>query len=633
MARIEITIPGERVVEDFTALVKRTVTPSTAKPANIGLVEISQSQPTELIPGPVGPQGPRGSRWYTGDGEPPASGPYLLGDMYVDDISGDVWTWDGAQWTNTGTNIQGSPDTGPQILAKLAPVDGAGSGLDADTLDGHDSTYFATDADMTAAENGIVALDSRVDVLEADTVNWGEIQGKPATFPPTLPIPSSGVTGLDAKQASQDTAINLRLTDANSDGLVYGRKNGAWSTVIGGAHTDDLPPPPPLQDGQLWWKSNTGNMFIWFDDGNSSQWVQIAGTLESPYPVARATALPRNRVVNGAMQISQENGFGSGQTTTVSYPADQWMLGFSGGPAGQNGRATASNPNYVSVGVAATTAGAPAASEYEFVQQTIEGSAIADVMGGTASAKPMVLRFEACTSAVASFKASVAIRAASSPMVSFVKNFDVVSSEWREFVIPIPACPGGNAWPTGNVSGLYLAFVPRVGSTFQAPSGEGIWATGSYLGTAQNGNIAATANAYLNIRNVGLYVDPDNTGAAPPWQLPDEAEELAACMRYYEKSYNMSILPGGVGGNNLFTASSGTIMRASSPFLVRKRAIPTGTVYNSTTGTAGQIRGANSTDIACTVSPAETFLSLTASTGVVDQVTYSWHWVATARML
>jgi hypothetical protein len=40
----------------------------------------------------------------------------------------------------------GSPDTGADILGKLAPVDGSGSGLDADTLDGVNSTGFLTTA-------------------------------------------------------------------------------------------------------------------------------------------------------------------------------------------------------------------------------------------------------------------------------------------------------------------------------------------------------------------------------------------------------------------------------------------------------------------------------------------------------
>jgi len=38
------------------------------------------------------------------------------------------------------TGPAGSPDTGPQILTKLAPVDGAASGLDADKLDGLDAS-------------------------------------------------------------------------------------------------------------------------------------------------------------------------------------------------------------------------------------------------------------------------------------------------------------------------------------------------------------------------------------------------------------------------------------------------------------------------------------------------------------
>jgi hypothetical protein len=40
------------------------------------------------------------------------------------------------------TGPSGSPDTGSQILTKLAPVDGAGSSLDADTLDGFDGASF-----------------------------------------------------------------------------------------------------------------------------------------------------------------------------------------------------------------------------------------------------------------------------------------------------------------------------------------------------------------------------------------------------------------------------------------------------------------------------------------------------------
>jgi len=50
----------------------------------------------------------------------------------------------GAQGQQGAKGDAGSPDTGTEILGKLGPVDGSGSGLDADTLDGQDSTAFVT---------------------------------------------------------------------------------------------------------------------------------------------------------------------------------------------------------------------------------------------------------------------------------------------------------------------------------------------------------------------------------------------------------------------------------------------------------------------------------------------------------
>ena len=46
--------------------------------------------------------------------------------------------------------------------------------------------------------------------------------------------------------------------------------------------------------------------------------------------------------------------------------------------------------------------------------------------------------------------------------------------------------------------------------------------------------LRTTGNVF-ELFDVGLYLDPHNTGIAPPWQMPDEAEELRACQRYYCK--------------------------------------------------------------------------------------------------
>lgn len=40
----------------------------------------------------------------------------------------------------------------------------------------------------------------------------------------------------------------------------------------------DTPPPAP-QKNSLWWESDKGFTYLWYDDGNTKQWVQIAGQM------------------------------------------------------------------------------------------------------------------------------------------------------------------------------------------------------------------------------------------------------------------------------------------------------------------------------------------------------------------
>ena len=198
-------------------------------------------------------------------------------------------------------------------------------------------------------------------------IGWSDVSGKPATFPPTLPIASSGVTGLDAAQAAQDTAIagkaptvhthaqadvNNLLTDlglkaplaspvftgtptgptpaaadssaalattsfvkvqgyttsatvtsmlstyatlfspvftgnptaptpavADNDtsvattAFVAAAITAALATIVSGAVIADT--APSHAPGKLWWNSANGNLYISYNDGTSTQWVQV----------------------------------------------------------------------------------------------------------------------------------------------------------------------------------------------------------------------------------------------------------------------------------------------------------------------------------------------------------------------
>jgi hypothetical protein len=63
---------------------------------------------------------------------------------------------------------------------------------------------------IRGANQTSVTLDAS-GLLISSLVNWSNLPGIPATFPPTLPIASSGITGLDAAQAAQDTAITGKV--------------------------------------------------------------------------------------------------------------------------------------------------------------------------------------------------------------------------------------------------------------------------------------------------------------------------------------------------------------------------------------------------------------------------------------
>jgi hypothetical protein len=72
-------------------------------------------------------------------------------------------------------------------------------------------------------------------------------------------------------------------------------------------------------------------------------------------------------------------------------------------------------------------------------------------------------------------------------------------------------------------------------------SGLGVagWQAGSKFTTAACTNGMTPVSSVYELFDVGLYLDPLATGVAPRWEMPDEAQELVACRRYFGK-YDMT---------------------------------------------------------------------------------------------
>ena len=103
---------------------------------------------------------------------------------------------------------------------------------------------------------------------------------------------------------------------------------GAWMITSGGlsagVYIGDLPPANPAI-GQLWWNSTTGLTFIWFNDGNTSQWVQFN---TGPAPAVITTPFVRTLIVNSTSTF---------QFNVQTTYADIEVLGAGGGGGGSGG--------------------------------------------------------------------------------------------------------------------------------------------------------------------------------------------------------------------------------------------------------------------------------------------------------
>jgi hypothetical protein len=240
----------------------------------------------------------------------------------------------------------------------------------------------------------------------------------------------------------------------------------------------------------------------------------------------------RNRIVNGAMQVSQENGNTVG-TTNGFYPADQWtvIFGTTGVINVQRVQIVTPNGSVNRLRVAVPTADASlAAGEILLIQQYIEGLRIADFRYGTASARQSILRF--------GFKGPAGTYAASivnlTDARSYIALFTISAGQANtdtEQTLVIPGDTTGS-WASDVSIGFRFRITLAAGTSFNGAAG---WQAGNFISTSSVTNGMATAGNTFELFDVGLYLDAANTGVAPRWETPDEAEELEACYRYYLK--------------------------------------------------------------------------------------------------
>jgi hypothetical protein len=253
----------------------------------------------------------------------------------------------------------------------------------------------------------------------------------------------------------------------------------------------------------------------------------------SSMPPAK-TAQARNHILNPSGQVNQELGYNVGTAVSGGYCADQWVLSFNvtGGAVtafSTNSLAPTPKGSKYALQTYVTTAlpSLPAGSWYG-IYQPLEGHNIGDFHWGYANSLPVVLRFSAFATRAGSY--AVALR--NSPYShTFCALYTIPANQWTEIIVLIPPPPVTGTWAVDNTKAMELWF------TFAAATnqlGNPGWSTLNAIGCAGTSNGMDAVNNNFYIADVGLYLDPLNTGVPPAFELPNIGDELQRCSRYYE---------------------------------------------------------------------------------------------------
>jgi hypothetical protein len=361
--------------------------------------------------------------------------------------------------------------------------------------------------------------------------------------------------------------------------------------------TSDTAPATP-HDGDLWWKTDTGVMYVYYDDGDSQQWVQavavptMGGVVavdadqnftelqkaqgrENIY-AAPLDALAYNGMqVNGSIEVSQEVGDGNvGAINNYKYTVDSGVVGSNGVQTLNATRYANSAPGSqrkTLLVYANPTNSSPAASDYAFLVNRLEGYRISRLNWGTASAKSITIAF--WINAVRAGNYSGAVQNGNNTRSYPFPITVSVPGTWEYKVITIPGDTTGT-WVVDNTMGMQIFITLMAGSNNTAPANA--WVAGSKIGV--NGTINGV------MPSDGIYISDfivlpgieAPTAAQLPLIMRPYDQELVMCQRYYEKNTDyVSCLRW--SGN---TTSSG-IYYSTVFFKTRKRATPTMTIVSN----------------------------------------------------
>ena len=284
-------------------------------------------------------------------------------------------------------------------------------------------------------------------------------------------------------------------------------------------------------------------------------------------------AAMKNRIINGAMVISQRNGTSSVTPTSGDYTLDRWQAGASQASkfSVQQNAGSVTPPvgftNYL--GVTSLSAYSVSSSDQFTIVQRIEGFNTADLGWGTANAKTVTLSFQVYSSLTGTFGGTLSNSAFNR---SYPFSYTISSANtWTQISVTIAGDTTGTWIGATNGIGIRVYFGLGVGSTYSGTAGS--WQASGLISATGATSVVGTSGATFYITGVQLEVGSQATS----FDYRQYGTELALCQRYYEKT------SGAIQGSLSSVNGQGNVQWY---YKVTKRATPTVTGNNVTTDVA-----------------------------------------------
>ena len=341
----------------------------------------------------------------------------------------------------------------------------------------------------------------------------------------------------------------------------------------------------------------------------------------------------RNLIINGDMKVAQRNGTAVTQAPHNGYAGpDRWKTFVSGGGAytiTQDSGHQADTGHDKALKIAVTTADTSIAAGdvYSFLTR-IESNSLQHLRYGTSSAKSLTFSFWVRATKTGT-QAVFFSKQGTGQDYNHIKEFTInASNTWEHKTITIP---GLTASTMANDASTYIqvGWILKYGSNYQGT--KDTWTTNSHFTTsAAVNNMDSTSNTFYV---TGVQLEVGDT--ATEFEHRSFAEELQACQRYYQKSYNYVNAP----GSNINTPHQARIDGQGIFFFervypVRMRTQPTLTTYsNGSSGASGKMyNSSTSADIDETVASYENGHLVHNASSVSSGHNIGYHYTADAEL-